>query len=105
VWAAQGRNFVRTDQAQNTGGSLYFPQTGQSLLTFKAWWNAHGGLVSFGFPISPEVEERNAADGKIYTVQYFERNRLEYHPQNAGTSGEVMLGLLGDEYLAKQGCR
>jgi hypothetical protein len=104
VWAAQGRNFVRIDQAQAPAGSLFFPQTGQSLLTFKDWWNAHGGLSTFGFPISPEVQETNAADGKSYTVQYFERNRLEYHPENAGTSGEVTLGLLGNEYVATQGC-
>jgi hypothetical protein len=104
VWATQGRNFVRTDQANAPSGGQYFPQTGQSLLTFQAWWNAHGGLATYGYPISPEVQERNAADGKTYTVQYFERNRLEYHPANAGTPNEVMLGLLGDEYLKKQGC-
>ena len=34
-------------------------------------------------------------DGKTYTVQYFERNRFEYHPENAGTPYAVLLGLLG----------
>jgi hypothetical protein len=39
----------------------------------------------------------NAADGKLYLVQYFERNRLEYHPENRGTRYEMLLGLLGVE--------
>jgi hypothetical protein len=30
-------------------------------------------------------------------VQYFERNRLEYHPENAGSKFEMLLGLLGSE--------
>jgi hypothetical protein len=34
-------------------------------------------------------------------VQYFERNRFEWHPEFAGTKYEVLLGLLGYEY--KQG--
>jgi hypothetical protein len=36
-------------------------------------------------------------------VQYFERNRFEYHPEQAGTPFEVMLGLLGNElYITRQ---
>jgi len=34
-------------------------------------------------------------DGKSYTVQYFERQRFELHPEFAGTPNEVLLGLLG----------
>ena len=30
-------------------------------------------------------------------VQYFERNRFEHHPENAGTPYEILLGLLGVE--------
>ena len=59
----------------------------------------------FGYPLSEEVQEKNAADGRTYTVQYLERNRLEYHPEYKGTENEVLLGLLGTEYLAKQGCK
>jgi hypothetical protein len=32
-------------------------------------------------------------------VQYFERNRFEYHPENAGTPYEIQLGLLGGDLL------
>jgi hypothetical protein len=104
VWAAGDHNVARTTQALSTSGGQFFPETGQALVTFKAWWNANGALPVFGFPISPELQERNAQDGKMYTVQYFERNRLEMHPEFAGTPREVMLGLLGVEYLAKQKC-
>ena len=70
---------------------------------FRQWWEAHGGLESFGYPLSEEFTERNAADGKEYTVQYFERTRFEYHPENAGTIDEVDSGQLGRERLERDG--
>ena len=36
----------------------------------------------------------SATDGKTYSVQYFERNRFEVHPEKAAPY-EVELGLLG----------
>jgi hypothetical protein len=45
----------------------------------------------FGYPISEEFTEGG------YIVQYFERARFEWHPENTGTSYEVLLGLLGRE--------
>ncbi|MDQ3706693.1 MAG: glycosyl hydrolase [Chloroflexota bacterium] len=103
TWLTEGRTFPST-HAPTTAGE-YFPLTGQSLGLFQEWWRAHGGLAVFGYPISAELQERNDADGKTYTVQYFERNRLEYHPEHKGTNAEVLLGLLGVEYLNKQGCK
>ncbi|HMA34845.1 MAG TPA: hypothetical protein VKY74_10240 [Chloroflexia bacterium] len=74
----------------------YFPATGHTLRgLFRAYWQAHGGLAQFGYPITEEFPEKNATDGRVYTVQYFERNRFEAHPENAGTPYEVLLGLLG----------
>ena len=43
------------------------------------------------------MAEVNPADGKQYTVQYFERNRFEWHPENPQALN-VQLGLLGVEY-------
>jgi hypothetical protein len=103
-WVTAGRSFQRSAQS-NDPAAIFFPQTGHNLLLFKEWWGAHGGLSVFGYPISGELQERNAADGKTYTVQYFERNRLEYHPEYPGTDNRVLLGLLGVEYLAQQTCR
>ena len=86
----------------STPTRAYFPQTGHSLANgFKTYWEQHGGLAVFGYPISEEFTERNPDSGAAYTVQYFERNRLEYHPELAGTPYEVSLGRLGSE-LAPQ---
>ena len=80
--------------------TIYFPQTGHNLGgEFYRYWKARGGLASFGYPISEELREVNQADGKTYTVQYFERARLEYHPENAGTPYVVLLGLMGRETI------
>lgn len=81
-----------------SGGAerLYFTETGHTLGGgFRAYWEANGGLPIFGFPISEEFREVNASDGRTYTVQYFERNRFEYHPEHKGTPYEIQLGLLG----------
>jgi hypothetical protein len=102
VWTTAGHTFPRGEPL--AGEATFFPQSGHNLRLFRDWWTRNGGLAAFGYPISEELQEVNAADGKTYTVQYFERNRLEYHPENRGTSGEVLLGLLGVEYLRKQGC-
>jgi hypothetical protein len=85
-------------------GGVYFEQTGHNLAAgFKAYWEANGGLAIYGYPISEEFEEINPEDGKTYTVQYFERNRFEYHPENKGTRYEVLLGLLGNKLLKDKG--
>lgn len=75
---------------------LLFAPTGKTVGgIFRAYWESHGGLTQQGYPISNEFQERNLADGKIYTVQYFERAVFEIHPENAGTPSEVLLSLLG----------
>jgi hypothetical protein len=82
-------------------GALYFPETSHTMAPeFVAYWRNHGGLAIYGYPISEPFDEVNAADGRSYKVQYFERNRFEHHPENAGTAYEVLLGLLGSEVLA-----
>ena len=79
-------------------GAQFFPETGHNLSgPFLAYWNAHGGLAIFGYPITEERTEKSALDGKEYKVQYFERNRFELHPEFAGTPNEVQLGQLGRE--------
>ena len=75
----------------------YFPESGHNLALFRAYWERHGGMALFGLPLSEEVQAVNRTDGKGYTVQYFERVRLEYHPEHKGTPLEVQLGLLGSE--------
>ncbi|MDI3339611.1 MAG: S8 family serine peptidase [Sphaerobacter sp.] len=85
-----------------TPDRVYFPETGHSLsFGFKRYWEEHGGLGAFGYPISEEFTELDPATGAAYTVQYFERARFEYHPEFAGTPFEVSLGRVGAQ-LAPQ---
>jgi hypothetical protein len=81
-----------------------FAETGYSLCEpFSSYWHRHGGLAVFGFPIVKMRQEQNETDGKTYNTQWFERERMEYHPENAGTPYEVLLGLLGSEELRLRG--
>jgi hypothetical protein len=81
-----------------------FVETGYSICQpFAAYWKRHGGLPVFGFPIVNVRQELNETDGKTYNTQWFERERMEYHPENAGTPYEVLLGLLGSEELRLRG--
>ncbi|MGA7729740.1 MAG: PQQ-dependent sugar dehydrogenase [Chloroflexia bacterium] len=83
----------------NSPACLYFRETGHTLChSFKRYWEQNGGLALYGYPLSEELEEKNPTDGKTYTVQYFERNRFEYHPENKGSPYEVLLGLLGAQF-------
>jgi hypothetical protein len=87
-----------TDPVGAKPGCRYFPETGHNLCgAFLSYWERAGGLAIFGLPLTEEFAEVNRADGRVYTVQYFERNRFEYHPENAGTPYEVLLGLLGSD--------
>lgn len=82
----------------------YFALTGHSLCgIFKTYWEKNGGLERFGYPITEAFQE-NLADFSG-TVQYFERRRMEYHPELAGTSYEVLLGLLGNAMMDPWGCK
>ena len=88
--------FLAIDAFADYEERRFFPETGHSLAGgFKHYWTANGGVEVFGFPISEEFEELNVTDGKVYTVQYFERARFEYHPEHKGTPYETELGHLG----------
>jgi hypothetical protein len=91
-------------QYQTNKDRIYFPQTGHFLsYGFKTYWQNNGGLPIFGYPISEEFSEKNSADGKTYTVQYFERACFEYHPEHRRTRYEVQLGRLGREIAEGKG--
>jgi hypothetical protein len=82
-----------TNQAQ--GNSHYFPETDHTVSgDFWEYWQSRGGLAQQGYPISDEIEELNIIDGKIYTVQYFERAVFEKHPENRPPY-DVLLAHLG----------
>jgi hypothetical protein len=104
-YVTRGRTFVRQNPPTTPDPArTYFPQTGQFLgYGFRDYWENNGGLDRFGYPISPEIQEVNPDDGQVYTVQYFERARFEWHPEHQGTPYEVQLGLLGNQVLSTPG--
>jgi hypothetical protein len=107
---AQGRDWNRFGKV-DPGMPHYFRETGHAIAPqFWGYWSSHGlefdgqpgksfeeSLALFGFPLSEPVMERSATDGGTYLTQHFERARFEFHPENAGTPYEVLLGLLGRE--------
>ncbi|MGH9175534.1 MAG: N-acetylmuramoyl-L-alanine amidase, partial [Vicinamibacterales bacterium] len=96
--------FATIQPFSSTDDRRYFPETGHSLGgIFKRVWEERGGLTIFGYPISEEFQERSDTDGVVHTVQYFERNRFEHHPNFAETYDEVMFGHLAREILIRRG--
>jgi hypothetical protein len=86
-----------------TPGCRFFPETQLNVCQpFLGYWEQGGGLARFGFPITGVRQER--LEGGTYAVQYFERRRMEHHPENAGTLYEVLLGLLGRDVLNSEAC-
>jgi len=86
-----------------TANTLVFTATRHTVTgVFKGAWE-RGSLTLFGFPQTGQFYERNPADNNYYLVQYFERGRMEYHPEFKGTPNEVMFGLLGNQLLIERG--
>ena len=82
----------------------YFSETGHNLCApFESYWNNNGGLPVFGFPKTEAENELNLDLQQEFLTQYFERERMEHHPANAGTPFEILLGRLGNEVLIEMG--
>lgn len=91
------------DLATQTQGFVYFPQTHHNLrVDHYRFWQEHGGLALFGFPISEILTEPHPMTGQPTVVQYFERARFEYHLGQPGTPYVIQLGLLGREYMQQR---
>jgi hypothetical protein len=90
-----GRGFPTVAPFANTAERRYVSETGHSLSgRFLQYWSTTGGIALYGYPISEPLTEASPTNGKSYTVQYFERARFEYHPENQPPY-DVLLGLLG----------
>ena len=106
----QGRDWQTFPKAQSSVAH-YFAETSHAIAPqFWAYWSSHGlefdgragtsfneSLALFGLPLSEAALETNLTNGQQYLTQHFERARFEYHPENAGTPYQVLLGLLGRE--------
>lgn len=106
--AGQGHGqlaFAPVPPGQVTGDDnhVYFPETGHTLsMGFLDYWHQHGGLAQFGYPLSEEFTERSTLDGQSYIVQYLERARFEWHPENRPPFN-VLLGQLGRQIAQARG--
>ncbi|NJP07289.1 MAG: class F sortase, partial [Chloroflexaceae bacterium] len=63
----------------------------------RDFWELNGGLPVFGLPITRQQPER--IESRTLEVQWFERNRLEVHPDNPPPY-DVMIGRLGADVLS-----
>lgn len=84
---------------QAAPGELCFNQPGVTACVapeFKDFWQQNGGLKIFGYPLEPAKQE----DGRL--VQYYERQRLELHPESAAPYN-VQLGRVNADALQREG--
>ncbi len=71
----------------------HYDETGHTVRgRFLTFFDKYGGLAIFGYPITEEF--RDPQSGML--VQYFQRARFEWNPNNPERH-QVQLGLLGDE--------
>jgi len=106
-WQAQPR------EGGPKAGCLWFEQTGRNVcdqangLGFKSYWRTHGlkdslldargrSLALFGLPLTEATMQVSPWDGRVFLIQWFERARFEWHPDEPDTY-KVLLGLLGNE--------
>jgi hypothetical protein len=88
--------FKKLPASDTPAGCQFFPQTGHSLCQpYLGYWRANGGLERFGYPITQPFYE--SIEANRYNVQYFERRRMEIHPELPGSP--ILLGLLGRAVL------
>ncbi|HLT18887.1 MAG TPA: ScyD/ScyE family protein [Thermomicrobiales bacterium] len=102
--AVAGAGVASAQPAEPQPDCEYFDETSHNLCEpFTSYWNANGGLPVFGYPITEAANELNLDLNQEFLTQYFERERMEHHPENAGTPYEVLLGRLGNEVLLEMG--
>jgi hypothetical protein len=84
----------RVPARPNTPTQRYFPRTGQLLQgDFLRFWQAHGGLATVGAPITGIQREGNGdGSGRVYAVQWFQKARLERHPETHHPRFAILLG-------------
>lgn len=90
-----GPTLLQSPAFAQQSGCRTFKETGKTVCgKFLQYWQQHGGLMQNGLPISNEFPESSPLNGRIYTVQYFERAVFEMHPENKAPY-DVLLSQLG----------
>jgi hypothetical protein len=84
--------------------SRFFPETGHAVRgPFLDLWESRGGLAVFGYPIGEAGCLEDARTGRVLWSQWFQRHRMEYHPELGGTRYEVSLGAAGSLLAREHG--
>ncbi len=79
---ASGRDWRTQQQGKASDGCLFFAETNHSLCgEFRQYWEKHGGLAIFGYPITEPAQEVSETDGNTYTVQYLNAIALNSIPK------------------------
>jgi hypothetical protein len=80
----------RPDAVKDSLARRYFEETGHTVKgEFLRFFTQYGGVESLGYPLTEET----LVDG--WRVQYFEKGRLEYHPENE-PEYQITVGWLGE---------
>jgi hypothetical protein len=99
VTAMPGMGSAGTVSAQTS--ERCFAETGLCISgRIREFWEQNGGLPVFGLPLGPQQQLQS--DGRTVEAQWFERHRIELHPENARPY-DVLLGRLGGDLLEQQG--
>lgn len=86
--------------ASGVNRCIYQPETNKAVCgALLEFWEQSGGLPVFGYALTEESPSLELG----LTVQYFERQRFEYHPELRGTPYQVLLGLLGVQDAQRRG--
>lgn len=73
--------------------TVYIPETGHTLdQVFLDEWRNNGGASTYGYPVTPEIEQ---PDGTI--IQYLQYARFEYYPAGNADGHHFGLGNIGEE--------
>ena len=81
----------------STDTNVYFGPTQHSVSgPFLEYWRSAGGLATLGFPLSESFVVSGADE-----YQWFERGRLEFHP-DFPAGKRIVLGQIGKEALQRK---
>ncbi len=87
--------FVPLDGCVSSESRLCIDETGFAIEGgFRNYWLENDGLTRFGYPISRELIEHDV------TVQYFERGRLEWHPDLPPGEQIIVAALVREQLIA-----
>lgn len=91
--------------APSSASVYYFPRTHHTLRgDLLRYWQQHGGMATLGAPLTEVLADTNGdGSGRTYQLQWFQKGRLERHPELRDPHYAILLGLVGREALGYRG--